>query len=113
MPLVTDDAEAGEIVTEVTAEPAGLETDVMVTGTVADLVGSATLVAVTTPVPAVDGAVKSPEGVIVPIEAAHVTDSLLPEPLTLAVNCTVASVDAEADGGDTTTEVTGPFPPFP
>jgi hypothetical protein len=61
VPRVAEVAEVGEIVTEVTAEPGGggfgLDPDVTVTGADADLVGSAALVAVTTPMPAVAGAV--------------------------------------------------------
>ncbi len=61
VPLVPEVAEVGEIVTDVTAGPGGggfgLDPDVTVTGADADFVGSATLVAVTTPVPAVAGAV--------------------------------------------------------
>jgi hypothetical protein len=52
---------------------------------------SATLVAITEYVPAVLGAVYSPELDIVPPVADHVTDVLL-EPVTVAVNCWVAPV---------------------
>ena len=82
VPPVADFAEAGEIVTEVTAGSGGggfgLGFDpgaaVTVTGADADRVGSATLVAVTTPVPAEAGAVNSPLDVIVPIVADQVTE---------------------------------------
>jgi hypothetical protein len=56
---VIDEAEEGETVTAVTAAPvgAGVFEAVIVTLAVADLVGSALLVAVTVAVPALDGAV--------------------------------------------------------
>ena len=61
----------------------------------ADLVGSAWLVAVTVQVPAVAGAVNKPEGEIVPPEADQVTDVSVVL-ATLAVNCHVAPVSREA-----------------
>jgi hypothetical protein len=88
VPLVADFAEAGEIVTEVTAGSGGggfglglgFGPAATVTGADADRVGSATLVAVTTPVPAVAGAVNSPVDVIVPIVADQVTVWSVVEP---------------------------------
>jgi len=82
VPPVADLAETGEMVTEVTAGPGGggfglglgFGATATVTGAEADRVGSATLVAVTTPVPAVAGAVNSPVDVIVPIVADQVTE---------------------------------------
>ena len=62
----------GEIVTEVTLGVG--EGAVTVTFTDDDLVGSALLVAVTTAVPALEGAVYNPEDAIVPDEAFQVTD---------------------------------------
>ena len=55
VPFVIEAAEAGDIVTELTVALAGAE--VTLTVAVADLVGSAMLVAVTTPVLGLDGAV--------------------------------------------------------
>ena len=63
MPLVRDDAEAGEIVTDVTAGPCG-GAAVTVTVAKANLVASALLVAVTVAVPTVAGAVYAPEDVM-------------------------------------------------
>lgn len=59
---------------------------------VADLEGSATLVAVTVNVPGVVSAVNKPEAEILPPVAVHVTP-VLALPVTLAVNC---CVDPEA-----------------
>jgi hypothetical protein len=82
MPPATEEADAGEMVTEVTdgVGGAGAGEAVIVTVAEADLVGSATLAAVTLPVPEFDGAVKSPEEVMLPIVAVHVTDSLVVVP---------------------------------
>lgn len=73
VPVTIEKPEEGEILTEVTV---GLGTGaaVTVTETEADLVGSATLVAVTVAVPAVAGAVNAPEDVMLPNEAVHVTE---------------------------------------
>ena len=83
VPPTTDEADDGEIVTEVTPGPdgvglggVGFGADVTMTVADADLLGSLTLVAVTVPVPAFDGAVKSPRDVMLPMDAVHVTDSL-------------------------------------
>jgi hypothetical protein len=70
-----EDAGEGEIVTEVTVRLGD-----MVTVAEPDLVRSALLVAVTTAVPAVDGAVYRPEDVILPSEACHVTALFVVEP---------------------------------
>ena len=72
MPPVATEAVEGEIVTEVT--PGVGEGAVTVTFMDDDLVGSALLVAVTTDVPALEGAVNNPEGAMVPNEAFQVTD---------------------------------------
>jgi hypothetical protein len=65
---------------------------------VADFELSAALVAVTIYVPAVPGAVYSPEAVIEPPLAAQVT-AVLVEPVTVAVNCCVAFVCRIVDTG--------------
>jgi hypothetical protein len=96
-----EDAGEGEIVTEVTVRLAD-----MTTVAEPDFVRSALLVAVTTAVPAVDGAVYRPEDVTLPSEACHVTALFDVEPWTTAANETVLLVVAEAVAGDTVTEVT-------
>ena len=53
---------------------------------VADLVGSAMLVAVIVPRPPADGAVNTPVVLIVPMEAVQVTPSLVVAPCIAAVN---------------------------
>ena len=84
VPPVVDEAEVGEIVTEVT-EGAGAA---VVTVTVADanFVGSALLVAVTLTVPALVGAVNMPAELIVPDDAFQVTDLSVAVPWTAAAN---------------------------
>lgn len=72
VPLVGTVVALGETVTDVTV--GGGAGEVTVTGADADLVGSATLVAVTLPLPTVAGAVKSPEEEMLPMDAAQVTD---------------------------------------
>ena len=67
----------GETVTEVTV-PLGVV--VTVTVAEADLVGSATLVAVTFPVPELAGALNSPLEEMLPMDAAQLTDSFLALP---------------------------------
>src|SRR5271155_5738445 len=94
-PLVVMEVELGETLTEVTT---GVET---VTVAVADLVASATLVAVTVSVPAVAGAVYSPAVVMVPSAAFQVTDLFVTVPATVALNCTVPLVIVEAGDGET------------
>jgi hypothetical protein len=64
----------------------------------ADFVGSALLVAVTEYVPAVAGAVYSPEEETVPDVADQLTDVLL-VPVRVAVNCCVALTWIAATGG--------------
>lgn len=81
-PPVESDAEAGEIVTATV----GVVAAVTVTDAEADLLVSATLVAVTTKLPALMGAVYIPLAEMLPPLAVQVTDVLL-VPLTLAVNC--------------------------
>ena len=114
VPLAADLAEVGEIVTEVTAGSGGggfglglPGAAATVTGADADLVGSATLVAVTIPDPAVAGAVYSPVEVIVPIVVDHVTARSVVVPWTVAVNCTRPFTAGDADAGDSATELTG------
>jgi hypothetical protein len=75
VPLVTEEAVVGDTVTEVTPALDDWPDPVdIVTVAVADLVGSATLVAVIVPVPRAAGAVNIPALVIAPIEADHVTE---------------------------------------
>jgi hypothetical protein len=74
---------AGEMETELTTGGAGALTVIVA---VADLVVSATLVAVIVAVPAVAAAVKSPAELIVPEEVFQVTDLLAALPWTEAVS---------------------------
>jgi hypothetical protein len=76
VPPVKEEAVAGEIVTDVTGGLGGwgAGADVTVSVAKANLVGSATLVAVTRPLPVVAGAVKSPVSEMLPIDAVQVTD---------------------------------------
>lgn len=113
VPPVAVAALAGVIVTDVTAGPLGgllgllgLEAAATVTTADADLVGSATLVAVTVPVVDEEGAVNMPPAVIVPVEAVHVTASFVVLPCTAAVNCTFALGAGEAADGVTDTDAT-------
>lgn len=80
VPVCTD-AESGLIATLITGDAA-----VTVMVAVPDFVVSATLVAMIAYVPALAGAVKSPEEEMVPPEADHAT-ALLVVPLTVAENC--------------------------
>jgi hypothetical protein len=82
VPPGIEDAAAGVTVTEVTSDPdaPGVAALAIDTVAVADFVGSATLVAMIFPVPPAAGAVKTPAVLIVPIEAAHVTDSFVVAP---------------------------------
>jgi hypothetical protein len=73
---------------------------------VADLVVSATLVAVIVAVPAVVEAVKRPLALIVPDEVFQVTDLFVALPCTVAVSCSVAPVAIELVGGVTEIEDT-------
>jgi hypothetical protein len=97
------DGAAGEIEMELTTGGAGALTVMMA---VADLVVSATLVAVIVAVPEVAAAVKSPDALIVPDEVFHVTDLLAALPCTAAVSCSVAAVFTEPLAGETETEDT-------
>jgi hypothetical protein len=107
VPPVDADADDGEMLTPVTVGAGGGGVGAFtVTLVVSDLLGSATLVAVTVSVPAFDGAVYCPAAVIVPRTAFHVTALLVVVPATLAVNVSVPLVDDEAAAGDTVTDVT-------
>jgi hypothetical protein len=79
---------------------------VTVTVALADLVGSATLVAVTTNDPAAAGAVYKPAALTVPLVADQVT-AVLALPVTVAVNCRVALTATDAVVGLTVTATTG------
>lgn len=100
VPLVRIEAEVGEIVTRTTGAV------VTVTVAEADLVVSATLVAVTVTLPVVLGAVKRPLAETLPPLADQVTAVLL-EPVTVAANCWVALVTTEATVGEIATATTG------
>ena len=101
MPPVVEEAEVGEMVTEVTAGGA-----VTVTAAEPDLVLSALLVAVTVSVPGFAGAVYRPAEVMAPKAAFQVTAVFEVVPLTVAVNGSVPVVSEEAVAGETMTEVT-------
>jgi hypothetical protein len=90
------------------AEVGLMPTDTSVTVTIAeaDLVASATLVAVIVKVPAAPGAVYRPAVEIVPPVADQVT-AVLPVPVTVAVNCCVPPVRSEAEVGLMLTATTG------
>jgi hypothetical protein len=107
VPPVTDEAVAGVTVTPVTPELDGCE-EAPATDTVAlaDLVGSATLVAVILPTPPAGGAVNTPAAVIVPIDAVQVTESFVVAPWIATVNCTVARGAGVATAGSTTIDET-------
>jgi positive regulator of sigma E activity len=105
VPPVLTDVEAGETATEVTTGVTGAA--VTVTLAEADLLVSATLVAVTVSVPALDGAVYWPPAVMVPSKAFQVTDLLDVDPWTEALNDKVPVVIDDAVAGLTVTEVTG------
>jgi hypothetical protein len=79
---------------------------VTLTDTESDLVGSATLVAVTVSVPAVVGALYIPDALTVPSAAFQATVLFVVVPATLAVNGSVPEVIEDAVSGDTDTEVT-------
>jgi hypothetical protein len=66
----------------------------------------ATLVAVTVSLPVALGAVYTPDELIVPRVAFHVTDLFVVVPVTLAVNCCVLPVTTDVEVGDTLTELT-------
>jgi len=109
VPPVTDDAVAGDTVTPVTVGLGdGLLVGAAVTAIVAEptFVGSATLVAVTTDVPAAAGAVYTPAAEILPVEACHVTARFVVVPLTTAENESVPPAAVDALPGVIATEVT-------
>jgi hypothetical protein len=91
VPPVTEDADVGEMLTAVTDGLGGMGDGgagvaVTVTPADADFVGSALLVAVTIAVPALPGAVKTPEAVILPDDAFQATDLSVAVPWTAAEN---------------------------
>jgi hypothetical protein len=102
VPLVTEDAGDGVIVTDVE-----LGVPVTVNVTVADFVGSATLVAVIVPAP-LAGAVNRPVLVIVPTDAVQVTDIFVVVPWIVAVNWVLPFGAGEDAAGVTATELAGP-----
>jgi len=102
VPPISRDAVRGDTDTETT----GGGEEFTVTVAEADLVVSATLVALTVYVPVVLGAVYSPEEEMVPPVADQVTDVLL-LPVTDAANCCVAPVCIEAEVGVTLTLTAG------
>jgi len=97
VPPFGEDAEVGEIVTSVTPE---LAAETIVTVAVADLLASASLVALTVAVPGIGGAVYSPAEEIVPIEALQVTALSSTAPCTKARNCNVSLVDSRPEAGE-------------
>jgi hypothetical protein len=112
LPLVLTDVVAGLTVTLATVGVALAA----VTFTVADadLVVSATLVAVTVSVPAFEGAVYCPVDVIVPSCAFQVTFVFVVLPCTVAANGSVPLVaEAAADGVTTTAVTAAPLVPVP
>jgi hypothetical protein len=114
VPPVIEEATAGLTVTELTAAPGadgvgvGVEVAVGLIATiaVADFVGSATLVATIVPTPPFEGAVKTPEPLIVPIVLVQVTESFVVAPWIAAVNWALALGDRVATAGDTKIEDT-------
>jgi hypothetical protein len=106
VPPVPTEADAGDTVTDVMPEG---ETGAALTVTVADadLVESATLVAVTVADPAFPGAVNSPAAEIDPLEAVQVTAVFVVLPCTVAVNGIVPPVATLAVVGETEIEDTG------
>lgn len=109
VPPAVDEAVAGNTLTPVTVElGGGLFVGAAVTAIVAipTLVGSATLVAVTTEVPADAGAVYTPAAEMLPVEACHVTARLVVVPLTTAANESVLPVAVDAVAGVIATDVT-------
>jgi hypothetical protein len=107
VPLVMEAAVEGETVTEVTSLPVFFVVDdATATIAVADLVGSALLVAVILPPPLDIGAVKTPLDVMVPIVVDQVTESFAVTPWIEALNCTLAPAAGAMKAGVTTTELT-------
>jgi hypothetical protein len=107
VPPVATEVVAGVTETEVTL---GADPVVTVTVAEADLVVSATLVAVTVAEPAAAGAVNRPAGVIVPDEAVQVT-AVFVAPCTFATKETVPLVETVEVVGEITTDVAPVVPP--
>jgi len=105
VPLVTSEADAGEIETE-TCELETEAAEVTVTAADADTVLGAMLVAVTTKLPALMGAVYIPPEVMLPPLADHVTP-VWAQPRTVAVNCWVWPASTETEPGDRVTLADG------
>lgn len=105
-PVVTEEL-AGVTETEVTPVAAPVVTVIVAE---ADLVASATLVAVTVAEPAAAGAVNRPAEVIVPDEAVQVT-AVFVAPCTFAAKETVPLVETLAVVGEIATEVVPVVPP--
>jgi len=101
-PPVAAAAVAGVTVTPVTVAA------LTVTVAVPDFDVSATLVAVTVSVPALDGAVYAPDDVIEPSAAFHVTPVFVVVPCTLAVNDALPPAVSDVAFGETVTPVTVP-----
>jgi hypothetical protein len=99
---VSNEADAGDTEIEDTATGAA----VTVTLADADLVVSATLVAVMVAVPVFAGAVKTPAAEIVPVDAVQVTAVLVTVPWTVALKEWVVLTATLAVEGETVTEST-------
>jgi len=107
VPPVAELALDGEMVIEVTTGlDVGFEAEVTVTDAMADLVGSATLVAVTETTPAFDGAVNRPYGVMVPADALQFTFWLVVVPWTVALNWNLPEDATDVEAGLTATDKT-------
>ena len=106
VPVVIDEAEAGETTTEVTPGSGGGGTFVTLTVIDPDIAGSALLVAVTVEVPVLVGAVKSPAEVMLPSEAFQVTDLSVAEPRTDADNCILPPGIIDLEAEESVTELT-------
>lgn len=104
VPLVTSEADAGEIETE-TGEIETGTAGVTVTAADADTVLGAMLVAVTRKLPALLGAVYIPPEVMLPPLADQVTP--VSQPPTAAVNCWVWPAGTETEPGDRVTLMDG------
>src|SRR5882757_3205841 len=103
VPSVATEGEVGETLTELTG---GVVEALTVTVAEADLVVSATLVAVMVAVPAEDGAVYFPAEVMVPDVAAQVTEVFVAVPWTVAAKESAPLGGVLAVAGVTLTEVT-------
>jgi hypothetical protein len=78
------------------------------------LLGSATLVAVTVDVPALAGAVYTPDAEMLPLEAFQVTDLSVVVPVTVAASWRVSPLVTDGALGVITTEATwDPLSPLP